>query len=880
MHFSIGSLLLTSLCTLSPALCAQDFGRDWWVLDSQGRGGRSPVHTDAVEALLVRGQWKRPEKGSTLLLADGKKLEWESTTSKKGRVAARRGGYAWTQVESDRDQTMLLAGKGHSLVYINGVPRVGNPYRTAWYRIPVRLRKGSNECLFRTGRGAIQPKLLPLEKPLFFSGLDHTLPDLILGERIETGLGVVLIHGGSRMLREAWIEWDCPELGEEARAKTAKTQLPTLLPCSVYKSWIPLEGSAPKVFGDYKVRLTLWTRDTQGTAQAVDTTEIKLSVKSSNKPHKRVYRSAVDGSAQYYVVNPPFDDGKISRTDRRHAGKQALILSLHGAGVEATNQAAAYAPKTDAYLAAPTNRRPYGFDWEDWGRQDAMDVLDQIERLYPIDNSRVYLTGHSMGGHGTWQIGATYPDRFAAIGPSAGWISFWSYSSARRYPDADPIEKMLLRAASPSDTLGLKYNYRQLGIYILHGDADKNVPIREARQMMKELSAFHQDYRIHEEKGAGHWWNRKGTPGADCVDWAAMFDFFARRRIPRAREVLEIDFTTMNPAISSSCSYASILEQQHKLEKSRLRMHFDSTSSTLVGTTENISILRLDAELFPKQMESLPLVMDGQPMGTLKDSWGPQATWLSRDSQGKWHWGGEALDFRKEVEDMWKDEKKAPGDGRQLAPRIWDDYGDGLDADFHIEQGVFQASFQQAFDRDFVLVVGTQGNDAENRWARNKARYDAETFWYRGNGSVEVIEDSDYKSESFPGRNVILYGHRESNAAWKVLLGKSPVQVGRGRIRIGDPKAGGRVLQGTDLACLFVQPLPGSQGGLVAAVSGTGLAGMRLTQRLPWFVSGVHYPDLAIIGVDMLEKGSKGVRAAGFFGRWGGMKGSEIVWRD
>ena len=65
--------------------------------------------------------------------------------------------------------------------------------------------------------------------------------------------------------------------------------------------------------------------------------------------------------------------------------------------------------------------------------------------------------------------------------------------------------------------------------------------------MWKELSTFHKDLRMHEEKGVKHWWNRKNTPGADCVDWPPMFDFFARRRIPESREGLEIDFSTMNP---------------------------------------------------------------------------------------------------------------------------------------------------------------------------------------------------------------------------------------------------------------------------------------------------------------------------------------------
>ena len=66
----------------------------------------------------------------------------------------------------------------------------------------------------------------------------------------------------------------------------------------------------------------------------------------------------------------------------------------------------------------------------------------------------------------------------------------------------------------------------------------------------------------------------------------------------------------------------------------------------------------------------------------------------------------------------------------------------------------------------------------------------------------------------------------------------------------------------------------------VAVVSGSGLAGMRLTDRLPYFLGGVEYPDVTVIGPEMLKQGSKGVRVAGFFGLdWSVDKG-EFAWRN
>ena len=109
-------------------------------------------------------------------------------------------------------------------------------------------------------------------------------------------------------------------------------------------------------------------------------------------------------------------------------------------------------------------------------------------------------------------------------------------------------------------------------------------------------------------------------------------------------------------------------------------------------------------------------------------------------------------------------------------------------------------------------------------------------------------------------RNVILYGNADTNSAWAVLLTDCPVEVKRGAIRVGD-----RTETGDDLAVLMVRPRPDSDTALVGVVGGTGPAGMRLTNRLRWFVSGITYPDLMILGPKVLTEGTSDIRAWGLF---------------
>ncbi len=60
--------------------------------------------------------------------------------------------------------------------------------------------------------------------------------------------------------------------------------------------------------------------------------------------------------------------------------------------------------------------------------------------------------------------------------------------------------------------------------------------------------------------------------------------------------------------------------------------------------------------------------------------------------------------------------------------------------------------FKDAFKNRVILVYGMHGSDEENGWAEAKARYDAETFWYQGNGSLDVIRDTDFaRPDSRPG---------------------------------------------------------------------------------------------------------------------------------
>ena len=93
-------------------------------------------------------------------------------------------------------------------------------------------------------------------------------------------------------------------------------------------------------------------------------------------------------------------------------------------------------------------------------------LVDQMQAAYSVDSPRVYLTGLSMGGFGSWELALRYPRRFAAIVPIAGGYRYQSN-------------------AIPENMCDLK----ELPVWVFHGARDTNVLSTQSEQMVKALKS-------------------------------------------------------------------------------------------------------------------------------------------------------------------------------------------------------------------------------------------------------------------------------------------------------------------------------------------------------------------------------------------------------
>jgi len=104
-----------------------------------------------------------------------------------------------------------------------------------------------------------------------------------------------------------------------------------------------------------------------------------------------------------------------------------------------------------------------------------LDVMTEMQRTYRIDSDRVYLSGHSMGGYGTWSVAINHPDLFAAAAPISGGGNILDVPKASRVP-----------------------------MLVVHGDDDRTVPVIRSREMVAAAKKAGAEIKYIEVPGGSH----------------------------------------------------------------------------------------------------------------------------------------------------------------------------------------------------------------------------------------------------------------------------------------------------------------------------------------------------------------------------------------
>jgi predicted peptidase len=178
-----------------------------------------------------------------------------------------------------------------------------------------------------------------------------------------------------------------------------------------------------------------------------------------------------------------------------------LILFLHGAGERGDDLEKVKKhgpPKTvetrrDFPFIVVSPQCPEGVWWTA-KTETLINLLDEIVARYDVDTERVYLTGLSMGGYGSWALASEYPDRFAAVVPICG-------------------------GGSRMMSLTLK----DVPIWAFHGAKDSVVPLKESKEMVDAINARGGSAKLTVYPDANHDSWTQTYDNQELYDWLLQY---------------------------------------------------------------------------------------------------------------------------------------------------------------------------------------------------------------------------------------------------------------------------------------------------------------------------------------------------------------------
>jgi len=187
--------------------------------------------------------------------------------------------------------------------------------------------------------------------------------------------------------------------------------------------------------------------------------------------------------------------------------KWPIVLFLHGSGERGsdgliqTDVGIGHALRLGRAKAPFVVVMPQCREGKIWGdpemQAQALAALDASIKEFHGDRNRVYLTGLSMGGYGTWELAISHPGRFAALVPICGGL--------RPLNDMPELHSSLTGDAKVTDPYA--ETAKRVGntpVWIFHGDADQSVPVEESRHMAEALKAAKGNVKYTEYPGVNH----------------------------------------------------------------------------------------------------------------------------------------------------------------------------------------------------------------------------------------------------------------------------------------------------------------------------------------------------------------------------------------
>lgn len=475
------------------------------------------------------------------------------------------------------------------------------------------------------------------------------------------------------------------------------------------------------------------------------------------------YVDDIDGSVQFCRAYLP--------PDYSDAQRWPLVLQLHGYNPEnpplhrwwsIDQRYSTVAERKNVIYIEPHGRG--NAQYIGIGERDVLRCLQEAKARFAVDDDRVYLTGESMGGHGTWAIASRHPHLFAAAAPVfGGWDFRVSTISGPPVPENQPSTALESFIQERRSSFANAESLLNVPMLVIHGDSDRAVSVENSRHATQMLQRWGYQIRYREMPGWGH---EELDQRLNVVDWLLEH---RRNSAPRRVRLRSTDL---------SGAHAHWLKARAMEEPQRLiRADAEVVKPGLV---------RIDSENLAAFDLALPENLRGSAR-ELDIVWNGMSQRVRLDN-GVARIGQESDDARVL--------RKRPG---------------------------LEGPISDIITKPFMVVVGTTSRDPHMRRIIEERARDVQDVWMAWQYQpLRLKQDVQVSADDERTYSLILLGGADANAVTRRLGKRLPMSVSRNSIEVD-----GKRWQAADAVLQMIYPNPRAENRYVLVVAATSAAGMH-----------------------------------------------------
>ncbi len=492
----------------------------------------------------------------------------------------------------------------------------------------------------------------------------------------------------------------------------------------------------------------------------------------------RGYVSSIDDSVQPYGLILPagYDRTKPLRldvvlhgsTNATGVGELMFVTNFDGG-----DTGIAGAPEQNFIELHPMGRlgeNAYRYE----GETDVDEAIEAVCRDYAIDRSRIVLRGSSLGGVGTWQLGLKRPDRYVALGPSAGPVDTIEFANSpwKHFVRLDPLTPWQKTTLHLVDAIDYTANAGMVPVVAAMGDQD---PYYSSHTLIEQAFAKEGIPFVGlVDRGAGHGL----TPKIMEEQLRLIGEYAAKGRDPFPKQ---LRFVTWSLKFSR-CHWIELLGLEQHYQRAEITARMNDDGSISVAEPQNITKFAIHppavtAAAATITVGDVKISLPANPAGTIRSL-------VIAKHQGTWRYQGVL--------------GETPMIGKR--PQL-------------------QGPLDDAFSRKFLCVrgTGTPWNPAASAWAEAQLKRFTSEWRRHDHGDLPIKADTEVTEEDVRSSNLILFGDPGSNPWISKVLPHLPIRWTHDTLELGN-----QIHSASDhgVQLIHPNPLPGAVDRYVVLNSG------------------------------------------------------------